>query len=125
MRTLKQAMLAAAVCVGGVFAAHPAFCYSLDFTMVDNTNQPVVAMWTSLSSSDYWIPTSNVYVPDAGGSQTVNFERGAYGDNCYYDIKVQFAGGDVRVISGVNLCHIDTVELNVNEAGNVTYNTYS
>jgi len=124
MRRFKQTALAAVVCTAGLFAAHPAFCYSLDFTMVDNTNQPVTAMWTSLSSSDYWTPASNVFVADGGGSQTIDFDRGAYGDNCYYDIKVEFAGGDVRVLSGVNLCHISTIELNVNDAGNVTYNTY-
>ncbi len=92
--------------------------------MVDNTDKPVTAMWTSLSSSDDGTPTSNVFVADAGGSQTINFDRRAYGDNCDYDIKVEFADGEVRVLSGVNLCHVSAIELNVNDAGNVTYNTY-
>ncbi len=125
MRSFKQAMLAAVVCTGTLLAAHPAFCYSLDFTMVDNTNQPVVAMWTSLSSSDEWLSTSNAYVGQSGGSQKITFAGGASGQGCYYDVKVEFSGGDVRVLSGIDLCQINTIELNVNDAGNVTYQTFS
>jgi len=123
MITVKKALLSAAF-VGGASLAlmQPAFCYSLDFTMVNRTNQPITAMWTALSENPGdWDETSNVFVPDNDGSQEINFQRDVTGDECYYNLNLQFSSGVHTTIRNVNLCSTSTLTIGVDGDGNVTY----
>jgi len=124
MITVKKALLSAAF-VGGASLAlmQPAFCYSLDFTMVNRTNQPITAMWTALTGNpDVWNETTDLFVPDNGGSSQITFQGG--GDNdytCDYNLNLQFSSGVRTTIHDVNLCSTSTLTIDVDGDGNVTY----
>ena len=108
-----------------IIPLRPAFSWSLNFTMINHTDQPIVKLWASPSLDDSWeTPFANVFVPDYGGSQRMTFNTGASGSSCYYDVKFQFARGTVRTINGINLCGIDEISVSVDNAGTIVYTSY-
>lgn len=127
MKTLRKsnvlaAGLASAVVAGmSVIPFGSAFAYSLDFVLVNNIDQPIVALWASNRVDSSWeSPFAHVFV-ESGGRQNVHFSEGARGDDCYYDIRVKFRNGAVRVIDNVDLCKIRVITLDVNDGGKVVY----
>lgn len=99
----------------------PSMSGSLNYTMVNNTDQAIVRIWASPTTSSTFVESTNVYVPENGGSQAQTFNSLAYGSNCYYDIKVQFQGGDRSVINHIDLCHTFTITVDADDDGRVTY----
>jgi hypothetical protein len=123
MNKFGAAIAASALIAGtSMVTLKPAFAWSLDFTMVNHTDQPIVRLWASPSSDDSWeSPFRHVFVPDYGGSQRMTFSSGASGGACYYDIKFEFAKGITRTINRIYLCGINTISLRVNDDGDVVY----
>ena len=96
------------VALATALAASPAIsnAYSLDFELVNRTNQPIIAMWAVPTGSSTWGPAfDNTFVPQSGGRQRVHFtQRGSDVDACTYSVKVQFSEGAARYWTNVNLC---------------------
>ncbi len=109
-------MVAAATLV-----ARPALSGDLSFTMINYTNQPIIRLWTSPTTSSYWNEAGNVYVPRNGGRQRTTFDSAAYGSDCYQDLKIQFQGGVIRTIEHIYLCGVSSIAIDVNRSGQVTY----
>jgi len=84
----------------------------LTYRMYNNTNQPIVRIWASPTTSPNWEESTNAYVP-VGGNQNQTFESPAYGSDCYYDIKIQFQEGSSFAINHVDLCSISAISLDV------------
>jgi hypothetical protein len=85
-------------------ASQPARATALDFQIVNRTNQPIVGVWSTPTSSTSWGPPfRNTYVPE-GGSQNVEFLD--QGQGCIFDLRIQFSEGAVRFWRGLNLCQI-------------------
>ena len=82
MNKLGVAIAASALIAGtSMVTLKPAFAWSLDFSMVNHTDQPIVRLWASPSADDSWeSPFRHVFVPDYGGSQRMTFSSGASGD---------------------------------------------
>ena len=115
------------VAVGAVAAllsvgpSRPANAYSLDFTIQNNVNMPIVDMWASPRKNNGWgDPMTNVFVP-AGGSQKMNLGT-AEGEACYYDLRMKFRNGNLQEISSVDLCSINTLTISVRN-GKYVYDT--
>jgi hypothetical protein len=123
MNKIGASITAAAFLVGAsIIPLKSAFSWSLDFTLINHTDQPIIKLWASPSSDDSWEhPFRNVFVPDYGGSQRMTFNSGASGSTCYYDIRFEFAKGTVRTIDAVYLCGIDTISISVNNEEEIVY----
>ena len=106
-----------------VIAPGSAFAYDISFTMINNTNEPIVRLWTSPTTNSKFFEATDVYVPKGGKSQDINFDENITGSDCYQDIMFQFQDGTRDTIDHVNLCSIKTITIDVNDAGEVTYST--
>lgn len=85
-----------------------------DFTIVNNTGQSVMTLNVSPSDSNQWGPDilgQNV-LPNGQQGQ-VQFARGQ--DQCNWDIRATFEGGQTGDWRGVNLCETTTITLTANE----------
>ncbi len=80
-------------------------------------------MWTSPTTDSSWYLSTGVYVAANGGSQKQSFENDASGDDCYYDLKFQFQGGNVDTIDHIDLCDTNTITIGVNSNGDVVYDS--
>ena len=81
-----------------------------DFTIVNNTGQTVMTLNVSRSDSNEWGPDilgQNV-LPNGQQGQ-VQFARGQ--DQCNWDIRATFEGGQTGDWRGVNLCETTTITL--------------
>jgi hypothetical protein len=99
----------------------PSISGSLNYTMTNNTDQPIVRIWASPTTASVFVESTNVYVPANGGSQRQTFDTLAYGSSCFYDIQVQFQGGDRAVINHIDLCHTFNLTVEADDDGGVTY----
>ena len=115
-KLLVGALLAVIVAVPGT-----GFAYDLSFRMVNNTNEPIVRVWTSPTTNPKFYEASNIYVPEDGQSQDIDFNDDVTGSDCYQDIMFQFQDGTRKTINHINLCAIRTIVIDVNSAGEVTY----
>jgi hypothetical protein len=97
-----------------------AFSGDLTFTMVNNTNEPIVRLWTSPSTSPDWYEATNIYVP-SGRNQRIDYSHEVYGSDCYQDVRFQFQDGTIRKIEHIDLCRISTITIDVDRDGEVTY----
>ena len=121
---MRQRLLVGAGAVLTALAAlpEPAISGVLDYIMVNNTSQPIVRIWASPTTDPNWIESTDVYVPKDGGSQNQTFTSTANGSDCYYDIRIQFQGGEKDVINHINLCSTSKITIDADSNGNVTYN---
>ena len=87
---------------------------NLDFRMVNQTDQPIVAMWaTPMGQRGWGRMFNNTFVPNSG-FQAVHFSDAAYdASECYYDLRIQFSEGQVESFTRVNLCRINGVRVYV------------
>jgi len=104
-----------------VIPVETAFSGNLNFTMVNNTNEPIVRLWTSPTTSPTWYEATNVYVPAEGRSQNIHFDKNAYGSDCYQDIQFRFQDGTTRKVEHAYLCGTSTITVDVDDDGRVTY----
>jgi hypothetical protein len=122
MVMLRRQSLITASILASIFYIKPAFSYSLDFVMVNNTNQSIVTFMeitASIVGGKYNI-FDNTFVRANGGSQRFNFNRTAVGEECYVDMKIKFSGEEYVRLDHVNLCSVRTITINAYN-GNVTY----
>lgn len=89
--------------VGLLLSSTSSFAYFLDFTMINNSNQPIVEFMASSTRAASYIGFHDVYVPAAGGQQGFHFVESGVGDDCYVDMKMKFQGGQYWFINHVNL----------------------
>jgi hypothetical protein len=118
---MHKCLLAGLALVALVILPESAISYSLNYTLINNTDQPIVRIWASPTTSSKWVESTDVYVPRSGGRQRQNFDSSAYGSDCYYDIRIQFQGGDREVINHIDLCKTDFITIDVDRNGHVTY----
>jgi hypothetical protein len=114
----------AGTCVGAALAltSAPSFAYSLDFIMINNTNQPIVDFMASATQAPRYVGFDNVYVAAAGGWQRFTFRERAVGADCYVDMKMRFQGGEYWIIDHLNLCSVRAITINARN-GRVSYET--
>ena len=123
IRAVANTLAASAVVLSAAFGATGANASLLDFDMVNQTNQPIVGLWASPASSGTWgRPFTNTFVPDSGGRQSVRFNGTE--SSCWYDVRVQFAKGEVRYWNNLNLCAISGMRVYVAPNGAVTAATW-
>jgi hypothetical protein len=75
----------------------------LDFTLTNNSTFTVAEFYTSPATIEGW--GDNVLaggVLEPGGTGTVTISQG--GDQCLYDMKFVFAGGDEFIDTAIDLC---------------------
>ena len=90
--------------VAVVMAALPARADVRNFTMVNDSSEPILSLHVSSVSADSW--EEDILGADLLGkndSLPVTFDSAVQG-RCMYDVKVVVPSGDVVVASGVNLC---------------------
>ncbi len=111
----------AVVALGAIlFSATPASAYSLDFNMINETDEPIVLMWSSPTTDPDYHKVPDFYIAANGGSAQQTFDGTATGDGCYYDLKFQFQGGSQSTINHLDLCKIRTLKIEVQD-GKVVY----
>lgn len=122
---MRRTLLILAVSFSAVLGALPKTAESsnLDFTMINSTDQPIVKIWTSPTTDSTWYLSTGVYVAANGGSQKQTFANSASGDDCYYDLRLQFQGGSINTISHIDLCNTSTITISVDASGHVVYDS--
>jgi hypothetical protein len=116
-----RGLLVVSVLVAATGVSQSALGGYLDFTMYNDTNQPIVRLWTSPTTSPDWIEATDIYIPRGGKGQRITFPSQVYGSDCYQDLKFQFQGGTVRTIEHVYLCGITAITIDVDSDGTITY----
>jgi hypothetical protein len=121
---------------GAMLPAGAAFCSDLGFTLDNNTNQDITAVYLSLHSGSNWgdeLPNS---ATKAGTSNDIGYDDGktnTSGDDCNYDIKLRLLGGNGKaILYNVDLCAATEIALGT-KTGNgknintitVTYDAYA
>jgi len=96
---------------------------NLDFQLLNETNQPIVALWASPTDDPDWERFDNVFVP-SDGQQRVHFVDGSGGyGRCLFDVKVMFAQGHTEWFTRVNLCSVQGMQVFV-DRGDVKASTW-
>lgn len=105
-------LFAAAAAFVALATTQSAHANNLDFDIVNRTDQPIVGLWASPTSSGSWGRAfDNTFVADRGGRQSVRFNGSA--SACRYDVRVQFDGGAVRYWNDLNLCAVSGMQVYV------------
>jgi hypothetical protein len=98
------------------------FALSLDFTIVNNTNSSIEAMWgSSIDSPRYIRIPMNTVVPRRGGTMFVYYDQGATGRRCWHDLKLRFSTGRVVTMDQVNLCSFRYLHIDSDGDGVISY----
>lgn len=96
--------------VAATLAATPAFAEDLQFTLTNKTSSPVVHFYTTPTADDDWgddILGREVLNPGESGTVTIaDGER-----TCTYDVRSEFADGDVVQEDKINLCELGSYTL--------------
>ncbi|MGZ8336912.1 MAG: hypothetical protein ACXWU1_09660 [Allosphingosinicella sp.] len=81
-----------------------------ELSIVNNTGQTVMRLANSVAGEDDWggDMLAMQTLPNGETAQT-SFGRGA--DQCLWDLRATFDGGETRDWRGVNLCEVSTVTL--------------
>lgn len=110
--TVAQLIAAALITGTSLAQLAQAQSYSLDFEIVNRTNQPIVELWVSpISSSSWGRNFSNTFVADGGGRQKVTFYGNSSRVGCRHDIQVRFEAGATRHWNDIDLCRIRGFEI--------------
>jgi hypothetical protein len=95
--------------VAVMMAALPARADVRNFTMVNDSSEPILSLHVSSVSTDSW--EDDILGADMLGkddSLPITFESGVQG-RCMYDVKVVVPSGDDVIASGINLCTTTSV----------------
>ena len=110
IRTLV-AGLAASMLLGSTAIAQTE---SIDFTLTNNTEHVLTALFISLPSTDEW--EEDIFGADvlgSGDSMDISIDDGLA--ECVYDIRADFSDGDSVQVARVNFCELDGEELTISE----------
>lgn len=86
----------------------------IDFTLTNNTEHVLTALFISLPSTDEW--EEDIFGADvlgSGESMDISIDDGLA--ECVYDIRADFSDGDSVQVAEVNFCELDGEELVINE----------
>ena len=87
---------------------------SIDFTLTNNTEHVLTALFISLPSTDEW--EEDIFGADvlgSGDSMDISIDDGLA--ECVYDIRADFSDGDSVQVARVNFCELDGEELTISE----------
>ncbi|RZJ05435.1 MAG: hypothetical protein EON89_03735 [Brevundimonas sp.] len=87
---------------------------SIDFTLTNNTEHVLTALFISLPSTDEW--EEDIFGADvlgSGESIAISIDDGL--PECVYDIRADFSDGDSVQVEKVNFCELEGEELAINE----------
>lgn len=115
---MKTCMLAALV-IGAFAVAAPAAVLAqttepVSFTLNNQTDHVLVALYISVPSTDQW--EEDIFgsgVLGAGESVEVTIDDNLA--DCEYDLKAVFEDGDEAVLGSENFCELDGGEVNVTQ----------
>ncbi|MFA4893084.1 hypothetical protein [Brevundimonas sp.] len=110
IRNLVAALAASALLAPAALAQTD----SIDFTLTNNTEHVLTALFISLPSTDEW--EEDIFGADvlgAGESMDISIDDGL--PECVYDIRADFSDGDSVQVAEVNFCELDGEELAINE----------
>jgi hypothetical protein len=81
-----------------------------DFAIVNNSGRTVTRLTNSIANEDDWgIDMLRMEPLPDGGTAQVSLGRGA--DQCLWDFRATFDGGETRDWRSVNLCEVSSVTL--------------
>jgi formate-dependent phosphoribosylglycinamide formyltransferase (GAR transformylase) len=92
-----------------VMAALPARADVRNFTMVNDSSEPILSLHVSSVSAESW--EDDILGADLLGqddSLAITFDSAVQG-RCMYDVKIVVPSGDDVVASGINLCTTGSV----------------
>ncbi|MGZ9114277.1 MAG: hypothetical protein ACXW3K_06605 [Brevundimonas sp.] len=87
---------------------------SIDFTLTNNTEHVLTALFISVPSTDEW--EEDIFGADvlgSGDSIEISIDDGL--PECVYDIRADFSDGDSVQVAEVNFCELDGEELTISE----------
>lgn len=87
---------------------------SIDFTLTNDTEHVLTALFISLPSTNEW--EEDIFGADvlgSGDSMDISIDDGL--DECVYDIRADFSDGDSVQVARVNFCELDGEELTISE----------
>ena len=93
-----------------------------DFTLINQTGDPIEAVYVSASQSDDW--EEDVLGQDIlenGDSTEISFSRSATA--CKWDLKVRYPDGDEPVWYNIDLCELSAVTIHWDEENERTFAT--
>jgi hypothetical protein len=114
MNMKMRTLVVSTVFVALTIVSGSALSNNLNYTTINNTDEAIVRMWVSATTSSRWVENSGVYVPP-GGRQRTNFPADWDTSECYNDIQVQFKDGEKWICGHVNLCTINKITFAVDE----------
>ena len=110
IRNLVAALVASALLAPAAMAQTE----SIDFTLTNNTEHVLTALFISLPSTDEW--EEDIFGADvlgSGDSMDISIDDGL--PECVYDIRADFSDGDSVQVAEVNFCELDGEELTISE----------
>lgn len=110
IRTLVAALAASALLAPAALAQTA----PIDFTLTNNTEHVLIALFISLPSTDEW--EEDIFGADvlgSGESFDISIDDGLA--ECVYDIRADFSDGDSVQVAEVDFCALDGEELVINE----------
>ncbi|WP_297368311.1 hypothetical protein [Acidocella sp.] len=130
MKTLRQlALYVPFGLTGTLLPAGPAFCSDLSFTLDNNTNQDITAVYLSQHAASSWGAALPNSATKAGTSNDIGFDDGkasTTGDDCNYDIKLRLQGGNGQaVLYSIDLCAAMEIALGTKTANGNTFDTFT
>lgn len=110
---MKLHLLAAAAMAAMTLApAAWAQTESIDFTLTNNTEHVLIALFISLPSTNEW--EEDIFGADvlgSGDSIEISIDDGL--PECVYDIRADFSDGDSVQVGSVDFCELNGSELTV------------
>jgi len=111
IRSLVAALAASAALLAPAASAQTE---SINFTLTNNTEHVLTALFISLPSTNEW--EEDIFGADvlgSGESFEISIDDGL--PECVYDIRADFSDGDSVQVAEVNFCELEGEELAINE----------
>jgi hypothetical protein len=96
-----------------------AYAWSRNFTLVNNTPEYIVNLWSSPDNSGDWGERFSGVNVSPGERQRMAFgEGGDYeSGTCWMDIRIEFRDGNTAHWNNIDLCKTDTFTIYINQDG--------
>jgi hypothetical protein len=86
-----------------------------DFTIFNDTDSAIDAMWLSTRDSDTWYAISHFEAIEPGDSSNITFDESG---KCQVQLRLHMADGSVHEWpNGFNLCKISRIRIHVDDNG--------